>query len=238
VGVVDESVEDGVGEGGVAEDVMPVVEGELAGDERGAFAVAIVEDFEEVATLGIGEGREPEVVEQKELSPGESVEELGIGSVGSGECELGEQAREPEVAGGQTVPTGAVSERAGEVALAGPCGSGDEDVVVLTDPLTRGEAEDERAVEAAGRAEVEVLDAGGHVELGDLEKPGEAAVVAEGDLALEQKSESVLEGEGVEIGHEELLLEGLGHPGEAELVEAIEGLVSQHGGSPWVESWA
>jgi hypothetical protein len=76
------------------------------------------------------------------------------------------------------------------------------------------------------------------VELGDLEKPGEAAVVAEGDLALEQESESVLEGEGVEIGHTELLLEGLGHPGEAELVKAFESLVGQHGGSPWVESWA
>jgi hypothetical protein len=59
VGVVDEAVEDGVGEGGVAEDVVPVVEGELAGDERGAFAVAIVEHFEEVATLGIGEGASP-----------------------------------------------------------------------------------------------------------------------------------------------------------------------------------
>ena len=40
VGVVDESVEDGVGEGWVAEPLMPLSQGELAGDEGGARGVA------------------------------------------------------------------------------------------------------------------------------------------------------------------------------------------------------
>jgi hypothetical protein len=31
-----------------------------------------------------------------------------------------------------------------------------------------------------------------------------------------------------------LFLEGLGHAGEAELVQAFEGLLDQHSGSPWV----
>ena len=51
VGVVDEAVEDGVAEGGIANDVMPVLDGELAGDEGCAAAVAVFKDVEEVTAL-------------------------------------------------------------------------------------------------------------------------------------------------------------------------------------------
>ena len=50
MGGVEESVEDGVAEGGVADDVVPVVDGDLAGEERAAASIAVVEDFEEVVT--------------------------------------------------------------------------------------------------------------------------------------------------------------------------------------------
>ena len=48
--VVEEPVKDGVAEGGVADDVVPVVDGDLAGEERAATGVAVVEDFEEVVS--------------------------------------------------------------------------------------------------------------------------------------------------------------------------------------------
>ena len=46
--VVEESVEDGVAEGGVADDIVPVVDGHLAGEQRATAGVAVVEDLEEV----------------------------------------------------------------------------------------------------------------------------------------------------------------------------------------------
>jgi hypothetical protein len=91
VGVVDEAVEDGIGKSGVADDGMPVVEGELAGDEGGPPSVAILEKFEHIVALGIGERGEAEVVEDKELGLGETVQELGVGAVGPGEGEFAEE---------------------------------------------------------------------------------------------------------------------------------------------------
>ena len=48
MGVVEEPVEDGVAEGGVADDIVPVVDGDLAGEQRATAGVAVVEDLEEV----------------------------------------------------------------------------------------------------------------------------------------------------------------------------------------------
>ncbi len=50
---VEESVEDGVAEGGIADDLVPVLDGDLAGQQRAAAGVAVVEDLEDVvASLG------------------------------------------------------------------------------------------------------------------------------------------------------------------------------------------
>jgi len=48
---MDEPVEDGVGEGGLADDFVPVPDGHLAGDEGGSAAIAVFNDLEEVASL-------------------------------------------------------------------------------------------------------------------------------------------------------------------------------------------
>ena len=62
VGVVHESVEDGLGDRAVAEGGVPLVERELTGDEGGASVVAVIQDFEKIAHDGIGEWCEAEVV--------------------------------------------------------------------------------------------------------------------------------------------------------------------------------
>ena len=41
MGVVKEPVEDGVAEGGVTDDIVPVVDGDLAGEQRAAAGVAV-----------------------------------------------------------------------------------------------------------------------------------------------------------------------------------------------------
>ena len=49
--VVDDAIEDSVGDGGIADDVMPVFQRQLAGDQDGSDVVAILDDFEEIASL-------------------------------------------------------------------------------------------------------------------------------------------------------------------------------------------
>ena len=48
IGVVHESVEDGVREHGFAQVIVPGIDGELAGDQRGALIVAVIEDLQQI----------------------------------------------------------------------------------------------------------------------------------------------------------------------------------------------
>jgi len=51
MGVVDEPVQDGVGQGRVADDVVPAVDWHLAGDDQRPGIVAIFDDLQQVALL-------------------------------------------------------------------------------------------------------------------------------------------------------------------------------------------
>jgi hypothetical protein len=59
---VNDAVEDGVGEGWNADQIMPSVDGNLAGDDERALVVAILDDFEEAARLVGGERLRPPVI--------------------------------------------------------------------------------------------------------------------------------------------------------------------------------
>ena len=56
VRVVDDPVEDGVGQRRVADDLVPAVDRHLAGDDQRAGAVAILDDLQQIALL-FGEQR-------------------------------------------------------------------------------------------------------------------------------------------------------------------------------------
>jgi len=66
VGVVDEAVEDGIGEGRLADHLVPGLYGELAGDQRRARAVAVFDDLHQVAALTGGKAIRAPVVEDQE----------------------------------------------------------------------------------------------------------------------------------------------------------------------------
>jgi len=55
VGVVDEAVKDQIGEGGVGDAGVPVLDRDLGGDQGCGAAVTVVEDLEQVFGLGAGE---------------------------------------------------------------------------------------------------------------------------------------------------------------------------------------
>ena len=68
--VVEETVEDGVAEGGIADDIVPVLDGDLAGEQRATAGIGVVEDFEEVVPSLARERSEPPVVEDEQPRPG------------------------------------------------------------------------------------------------------------------------------------------------------------------------
>ncbi len=46
VGVVDEAIQDGIGQGRIIDEFMPVIDRELAGNQGGVHTVAVVQQFE------------------------------------------------------------------------------------------------------------------------------------------------------------------------------------------------
>ena len=59
VGAMDDAVQDRVGEGRLADQVVPTVHGELGGDQGSAATVALLDDLEQVAALLGPERLEP-----------------------------------------------------------------------------------------------------------------------------------------------------------------------------------
>ena len=93
VGAVHEAVEDRVGEGRVAEVVVPFLDRQLAGDDGGAPAVAVLDDLEQVAAVLGAQRCEAPVVEDQDVGLGEAGEQLGVAPVGAADVEFVEQSR-------------------------------------------------------------------------------------------------------------------------------------------------
>ena len=66
MGAVNDAVEDRVAEGGIADDLVPAADRNLAGDQQRAPLVAIVDDLEQIAALlGVERLRPPVVDDQQ-----------------------------------------------------------------------------------------------------------------------------------------------------------------------------
>jgi hypothetical protein len=63
VSVVDEAVEDGIGDAAAAEELMPVTNGELGSDGDCPGAVAFLERFEQILLFPVCEAGETEVID-------------------------------------------------------------------------------------------------------------------------------------------------------------------------------
>ena len=71
MGVVDEAVEDGVSQGWVRDDGVPLVDGELRGHDGGVGLTAIIDHRQQVPRLGRCQGCEPPVVQHEKVNAGE-----------------------------------------------------------------------------------------------------------------------------------------------------------------------
>jgi hypothetical protein len=110
VRVVDDAVEDCIGVGGIADQLVPFVDGDLAGDDRRSAAVAFFENLEEVVARGSVERLEPPVVEDEELHATERALDAGIATIAAGEREVSEQLGNALVEDGAVIAAGLVAE--------------------------------------------------------------------------------------------------------------------------------
>ena len=108
---MNQTIEDGVGDGRILHLAMPVGDGELRGDDHRAVAEAVVEDLEEVACPRGIDGRQGPVVDDEEVDAGEVTVEPGDGALAMGDAQIGEQPWPPQVEGLVAFETGLVPGR-------------------------------------------------------------------------------------------------------------------------------
>src|SRR5262249_11420292 len=75
MGVVDEPIQDGIRDGRIANQFVPMLDGELADDDGGGASMAVVESLQEIASLLGGEWGQTPIVQDQELDARERPQE-------------------------------------------------------------------------------------------------------------------------------------------------------------------
>ncbi|MCS3730865.1 hypothetical protein FHR88_005945 [Bradyrhizobium betae] len=117
---MNETIQDGVAQGGVADNVVPMFDGDLAGDDGRGATVAIIEDLQQVAPFGRIENRQTPIIENEELNAPEGFEHAAIAAVAPSQGEGLEQARDAMILDRTIVAARLVAEGAGNPTLAEP----------------------------------------------------------------------------------------------------------------------
>ena len=108
--VVNDAIENGVSVGGIADQLVPFVDRDLAGDDRRSPTVAFFEDFEEVVAGGGIERRKTPIIEDEQLHTAERPQQACIPAITARKREVGEQLWNALVEDRSIVATGFVAE--------------------------------------------------------------------------------------------------------------------------------
>ncbi len=217
--IVHDAVADRIGDGGIDERGVPLGGGELAGEHGGGAVVAIFEDFEQVAALGVLERGDEEVVEDEHIELSELGEQAGVRSIGAGD---GEFLQEPWDASVERAVSGSargLGERGREVGLAAPRLADADDVVALLDPPAGSEVADDGLGDASPGGRPHVLHRCVSRQPGGPQQPAQPAILAGRPLAVGHQGHLLAEAALVARRLREEFLEGLGHPVEFHLLQ-------------------
>ena len=113
VGVVNQAVEDGVGEDWVADGLVPLVDWQLACDDGGAAALPVLENFQEITAFGGGQHRQAPVVQDQDLSALDGFQNAGEPTVASGDCQCLEEPGNAVIHDPAVIAARLVAERTG-----------------------------------------------------------------------------------------------------------------------------
>ena len=108
----------------------------------------------------------PPIIQYQQFDAGERSQQSGVARVAVRDGQVGEQPGNASVENGYVFSTRLVAERTRQPTLAQAARPRYEEIAPLGDPITGRELEEQRAVEAAGLLIVDVLDAGGVMQLG------------------------------------------------------------------------
>jgi hypothetical protein len=169
------------------------------------------------------------------MSFGESLHETAVAAVGPGESDLVEELRRAQIKGSEAFTAGLLSQSTGKEGLSHPGRAADQDILVLSDPVTRQKVHHDRFVDPSGSSVINVLDRGLKFKLGLLEETFEAMILLPNPLTIHEDAEAFIKGKIMERGLLQLFFKPLGHSEELHGIEFIKGLFIEHGfGIPFI----
>ena len=160
MGVMQESIEDGIGDGLFADPAMPVLDGQLRGEDRGTPLRAIVDELEQIITPVRLERLQREVIEHEHIDFGERDKPALVRAIAAGDAQLLEQTGKPGIERAFAHATCLLRQGTGEPGLANAGWAEDEYGVGALDPFPVCKGCDETRIKTTACARVEVLEAG------------------------------------------------------------------------------
>lgn len=232
--LVDEAVENGIPQRGIIDPAVPEVHGKLTGNQRGAGAGPVVDEFEQVVASRLIQRGDSPVVEDEQIGPGQLGEGFTEAAIAMRHPEVFQEARQAREQDREALATRLLTEGAGQPGLAGAGGTADQEGLTVAPPVPLGKRGDQTGVESPTRTRIQVFKTGlGELEFGLFEQAFPALVVAPGGLAIDQEAETLLEGQAGGSGQGQLFLESARHAIEPEGFELGEGVVGQHRKESW-----
>jgi len=126
MGVVDQPVQDGVGQGRVADLFVPEFQGQLAGHQGGLESMPVFEDFQEIMALVPTQGSKAVIIEHQQVCLGHGGQQLEVAAVTPGQAHVLKELGDAQVQRAEPLPAGLVGKGAGQVGFAHPGGTGDD----------------------------------------------------------------------------------------------------------------
>lgn len=221
---MDEAVEDCVGERGVWQPCVPVFKGQLACDDRGSRADAIVEHFEQIVARALVNVLQSPVIEQQDVHLYELRKPTCEAAIAVGDLQFLEQSGDAYVQHGEALSASLLAEGAGNPCFSGASWPRQDEVLCIADPVTAGERGDDTLVEATALPVFDVLNAGlGILEFRRLEQSLKPPRITPGDFTIHDHAEALVERQAHAGRQRRLFLERACHTVQLEGLELGEG---------------
>lgn len=154
MGVVYDAVEDGVGDGGFADHLMPARDWQLGGNDGGPALVSFLKELQQIEALLVGQAVGSRVVKNEELDTGELVDQPRKLPIEAGGGRILEEAWHSGVGDRLVHTCSLMGESTGQPGL--PCASlaGEDDLLMRLEPAALAERENLPVIEATGAAKL------------------------------------------------------------------------------------
>ena len=161
IGIVDDSVTDGISQGRVVQVFMPLAGVILGTENGGGHLVSGLYQFQHIPRLCLLEGVEQPLVQNKQLLFPELFHVVPVGSVSPGYGDLHQQIWQTDIPDGIKAVAGSHAKGAGQVSLSGTGGSQNDDIVGFLEVGAGGQAQDLLPIQPSFRVVLNIFDTGG-----------------------------------------------------------------------------